>query len=217
MNTEYEKNDELNPSDPVEATEQVEPVVTESSPYIYKKEEKQNLPGWLKFFIFTAGLGMVVTFFTYFLTFNIEDYSFIIFPSLTIVGVALDALFVFGLVGFGIYMIYSFVQRNPNAPTYGILYCCLLLFSHFIQLFGGIAGDGFDSSSDFRGLAQTVRGIFWCIIWIAYFVCSSRIGEVYPKEKRKIPQKVIAIVVGIAFCPVLLLILGIFDGILQEL
>ncbi|MCD7902032.1 MAG: DUF2569 domain-containing protein [Bacteroides sp.] len=171
----------------------------ENSPYVYKSPNNQRIHGWLLFFLITVGIGILVNIALSITSFNIEDYNWTESHLFTFILASLDILFTIGIVGFGIFMIYSFVKRNSNAPIYGIIYCCLLLYSTCIQLFVALIDDETDIIAGNE--VKIARNFIWSIIWILYFIMSDQVQMLFPKENRKLPNSVLLITAAIVLCP----------------
>jgi len=212
-----EKNDLFDDNDPKEnvLTEntQIEiPPVPE--PYVYMKPKSNNLPGWVTFYMITTVLGILLTIFLNFQSFNINDYDVGAGPLFTIIGVLLEIVFISGIVGFGIYTLIALQNRKPNAPLIAIIYSSLLIYSHVIQILGAAIAGGYDTEIVFVDFAQSIRSIIIATLWISYFTVSKKIEEFFPKKKRRLGDREITFAVATLVAPVLSFIIALFATII---
>lgn len=180
-----------------------------TEPFIYKQPQNDNFRGWLIVFIIACGLGTTITIINGIITFNIEDYNVGAGSIATFILGSIDMLYLAGIAGFGIFMISSFVRRNPSAPLHGIIYCAIVLYSNLIQVFLAMLLGEFEQEAYFGSGLQVGRGIIWSAIWITYLLVSNQIKEFFPREKWKLSNPVLIMVAVIIFLPIMEICLSI--------
>ena len=185
-------------------------------PYIYKSENEQKLTGWLKFFLILAGIGILFTAINFIRGFNVNSYNLGMGQTVIVIGSIVDILFICGLVSFGVYMIYSFIKRNPNAPTYGIIYCTLLFSSNIVQFFAAYLAEDTYVADNASNLSSSFGALFWNFVWILYLSLSEKVNDLFPKKRRKMPDFVIFWITLTVLFPVLWFLFVMLAGIFMN-
>lgn len=165
-------------------------------------DPNQSIKGWLTFFLFSIGLGGIISAIYPIATYNVAEYEGSHFLALSdvVIGVMLLAL--------ASYTIYSFVKRKPNSVFLGKMYVIIVLVTNVISLLGGeLEETGFESSKG------AIRGIFWGVIWLMYLIFSKQVQEIIPKSYRKVFNRDYYIIVAFVVISLLCIGLGVVEGV----
>ena len=169
--------------------------------FIDYPDPNDNIHGWLSFFLFSIGLGGLISAIMPIATYNIQEYGGSYILSMTNVVFGIMLLFL------AIYTIFSFVKRSPNAVFLAKMYTITVFVSNLLSLISG----GEFAESGFGSLAQVVRSLIWGVIWYLYLCFSNQVNEIIPKSYRKVLNRDYYFMGALILVPVLLLGIGIAD------
>lgn len=160
-----------------------------------------SIRGWLWFFLFSIGLGGLLSAIIPIASYNLQEYGGSHILAMT------DVVFGVMLLLLAIYTIYSFVKRKPNAVFLAKMYTIAVFVSNLLSLISG----GEFAESGFGSLAQVVRSLIWGVIWYLYLCFSNQVKEIIPKSYRKVLNRDYYFMGALIFVPILLLGIGIAD------
>ena len=140
----------------------------EETPEITSEYLKQttSIGGWLSLFLFVVGLGSLVSAVYPIITFDIAEYdgSYLL--------ASCDVFLGFMCLFIGIYTIYSFVQRKPNAVFVAKIYVVLIFVMNLTNLITG----GLETGNGIGSANQVVKGVIWGVIWYL-LIKSKKVAE----------------------------------------
>lgn len=168
------------------------------SPNVEYPDPNQNIEGWLVFFLFSIGLGGLLSALIPIFTYNVSEYDGSHLLALT------DVMLGVMLLALSCYTIFSFTKRKPNAVFLGKMYVITVFVTNVISLLGG----EFEATG-LGSLAQIIRGLIWGIIWYLYLTFSTQVNEIIPKSYRKVLNRDYYIIAAFVIVPLLFLGLGI--------
>lgn len=175
--TEYRKHIDLTKKEEkIELHEEAistEPAVVETTS-VELPDPNQRIHGWLLWMLIAIGLGGLASAIMPILTYNVEEYSGSHILAMT------DVLLGFILLLLGIYTVYSFIRRKPNAIFLGKMYWVVVFVTNLLGLMSG----EFEASS-YGSLRLIVRSLMWSGIWFVYLSFSEQVKDIIPKSYRK--------------------------------
>lgn len=179
---------------------------TSSSSYIQETDDDdieprpgdENIHGWLAFFLFTIGIGGLLTLVLNVAGIKMEDYAnnYLLIASDVLTGV--------GFFFLACYTIYAFLKKKPNAVFLGKSYLILIFLSNALSLLTGNGEEGKGLGSTY----QMARSLIWGIIWFIYLMESNQVEEIFPYEYRKVVTRDWIVVISVILVPIVCLILG---------
>lgn len=162
--------------------------IQESSTIIEYSNPNYSIHGWLSFFLFSIGLGGLVSALYPVFTYNIEEYDV----------ATSDVVLGFMLLALACYTIYSFCKRKPNAVFLAKMYVIATFVPNILAL---IIGE-YDESG-LGSLPSIVRRLILEIIWFLYLSYSKQVKDIIPKSCRKIFMRDCYIIAAFVFIPIL--------------
>lgn len=171
----------------------------DTSAAIEYPDPNYNIHGWLSFFLFSIGLGGLVSALYPIFTYNVEEYgSHFLALSDVFLGIMLLAL--------AIYSIYAFLKKKPNAVYLAKVYIIAVFVSNIIALL----------SSEFEetgigSMPRLIRSLIWSIIWFLYLTLSEQVKNIIPKSYRKLFSHDYYITAAFVIVPLFMLGIGIAD------
>ena len=172
----------------------------EETPEITSEYLKQttSIGGWLSLFLFVVGLGSLVSAVYPIITFDIAEYdgSYLL--------ASCDVFLGFMCLFIGIYTIYSFVQRKPNAVFVAKIYVVLIFGMNLTNLITG----GLETGNGIGSANQVVKGVIWGVIWYLYLIKSKKVAEVIPHDFRSRKSFDYYIICVLVILPVIILTVG---------
>ena len=145
----YSKRIDLEKPQDNKASEKLEENKTEVvSTGVELPDPNQSIQGWLTFFLFSIGLGGIISAIFPIATYNVAEYDGSHFLALT--DVALGIM----LFALACYTIYSFAKRKPNAVFLGKMYVITVFATNVLSLIGG----EFEETG-LGSMAQVIRGL----------------------------------------------------------
>lgn len=169
-------------------------------------KENTNISGWLAFLLFSITLGSVISGIYPIVTYNPEDYD-----NLVSLG-AIDVFNGFALLGAGLYTLYAFIQRKPNAVFWLRSYIIMVFVINFMTFAMGAAEDG----SVFNSEKRMLRSLVWSICWFVYSFTSEQVQRVIPKPFRKVREYDWCALGVIVLIPIMLFTVGVAQIYLRE-
>lgn len=147
----------------------------ETSATIEYPDPNYSIHGWLTFFLFSIGLGGLISALYPIFTYNIAEYDGNHFLAISdvVLGVMLLIL--------SCYTIYSFCKKKPNAVFLAKMYVIVTFTSNTLLLFMGEY-----ETSGLGSLPQIIRSLIWGIIWFSYLSLSEQVHDIIPKSYRKV-------------------------------
>jgi len=195
----YSKHIDLAKPDDNKASEKLEENKTEVvSTNVELPDPNQSIQGWLTFFLFSIGLGGIISAIFPIATYDVTEYDGSHFLALT--DVALGIM----LLALACYTIYSFAKRKPNAVFLGKMYVITVFATNVLSLIGG----EFEETG-LGSMAQVIRGLIWGVIWFLYLTFSNQVQEIIPKSYRKVLNRDYYIIAAFVFIPLLFMGLGV--------
>lgn len=169
-------------------------------------KENTNISGWLAFLLFSITLGALASGIYPIVTYNPEDYD-----NLVILGV-IDVFNGLAMLGTGLYTLYAFIQRKPNAVFWLRTYIIMVFVINLFTLELGAAEEG----SIFNSERRMIRSLLWAVCWFVYSFTSKQVQSVIPKPFRRIYEYDWCALGVIVLIPIMLLIIGISQIYLKE-
>ncbi len=177
----------------------------EETPEITSEYLKQttSISGWLSFFLFAVGLGGLVSAVYPIATFDVAEYdgSYLL--------ASCDVFLGFMCLFIGIYTIYSFVQRKPNAVFVAKIYVVLIFVMNLVNLVMG----GLESGNGIGSANQVVKGVIWGVIWYLYLIKSKKVAEVIPHDFRCRQSLDYYIIGALVILPVIILTVALHNAL----
>lgn len=161
------------------------------------KPGDEDIHGWLVFFLFTVGLGGLLTLVQNIVDIKMENYANYLL-------VASDVLTCVGVFFLACYTVYSFLMKKPNAVFLGKSYLILIFLGNALSLLTGIGEEGRELGSTY----QMAKSLIWGIVWFIYLMESKQVEEIFPCDYRKVAAKDWVVVISVILIPVVCFILG---------
>ena len=153
-----------------------------------------DIRGWLSFFlIFFVGIGSVASLIMSIAMTNVSEYD----GNWWLAGS--DIVFAAIYMVVGIFTLFSFYKKKPDAVFLGRFFIILCFLSNVLALFGA------DETTTSQITARMVRSLCWCCIWFIFTYKSKQINELFPKEYRK-SNTLDYILIGVAILVPLIMI-----------
>lgn len=170
----------------------------EISAAIEYPDPNDNIHGWLTFFLFSIGLGGLVSAFYPIFTYNIAEYDGNHFLAISDVCLGIMLLIL------ACYTIYSFCKRSPNAVFLAKMYIVVTFATNLLTLISG----EFEETG-LGSLPHIIRGLVWGVIWFSYLTYSEQVKDIIPKSYRKVFSRDYYLMTAFIIIPILCFAIGV--------
>lgn len=168
-----------------------------------KKEdyESAELSGFPAFYLhYAIPAGIIFSIVSFLISFKTSEYggNYLLIAS--------DIIYLLFYTYFGIYTLYAFARRLPDA-----VYCAKyqLIYVSVINLLVLIVTNGVVDSPLGNGTFRTIASIIWSVVFFISLTVSDDVKYLIPKEKRKLSRFNKTMIILSITIPVLLFIAGI--------
>lgn len=170
----------------------------ETSATIEYPDPNYSIHGWLTLFLFSIGLGGLISALYPIFTYNIAEYDGNHFLAISdvVLGVMLLIL--------ACYTIYSFCKRKPNAVFLAKMYVVVTFITNILALISG----EFEETG-LGSLPRIVRSLVWGVIWFSYLTYSEQVKDIIPKSYRKVFSRDYYLMTAFIIIPILCLAIGV--------